>query len=233
MGEQRAIAEALSNMDELLWGLDRLIAKKRDLKQAAMQKLITGKTRLSGFSCEWEFKRLGELIIRLPKTTRPSAAGRAQGKYPFFTNSTKPCDKYLDEFDFDMEAIIANTGGEAYFNYFNGQFAAMADCLVFKTSMLTQFLYFVLKFNEQHINDMGFTGSGIRHLDKKYFFDYELHFPPTLAEQSAIAAVLSDMDTELAALEARRDKTRALKQAMMQELLTGKTRLVPTGGGHA
>ena len=60
-----------------------------------------------------------------------------------------------------------------------------------------------------------------------------MRLPPTTDEQTAIATVLSDMDAELAALEARRDKTRALKQAMMQELLTGKTRLVPAGGAHA
>ena len=226
--EQRAIATVLSDVDGLLGGQDRLIAKRRDLKQAAMQQLLAGKTRLPGFQEGWEAKRLGELIQRLRKTNRPSSAGRTEGKYPFFTNSTKPCDKYLDEFDFNTEAIIANTGGEAYFNYFNGAFAAMADCFVFESRIVTRFLYFALKVIEQRINDTGFTGSGIKHLDKKYFADIELALPPTAAEQTAIAEVLTDMDAELAALEQRREKTRALKQAMMQELLTGRTRLVNT-----
>ena len=224
--EQRAIATALSDVDGLLGGLDRLIAKKRDLKQAAMQQLLTGQTRLTGFHGEWEVKPLGELIFRLKKTTRPSSSGRAEGAYPFFTNTAKPVDKFLDEADFDTEAIIANTGGEAYFNYYNGNFAAMADCFVFKASLVTLFLYYFLKSVERAVNDNGFTGSGIKHLDKKFFYQMEVRCPAELPEQTAIATVLSEMDRELAVLEQRREKTRALKQAMMQELLTGKIRLL-------
>ena len=224
--EQRAIALALSDVDGLLGGLDRLIAKKRDLKQAAMQQLLTGQTRLPGFHGEWEVKRLGEHIVRLKKTTRPSSAGRAEGAYPFFTNTTKPVDRFLDEADFDTEAIIANTGGEAYFNYYNGSFAAMSDCFVFETKIVTRFLYYFLKSVERAVNDNGFTGSGIKHLDKKYFYQMEVRCPAELPEQTAIASVLTEMDAELAALEQRLEKTRALKQAMMQELLTGRTRLV-------
>ena len=224
--EQRAIATALSDVDGLLGGLDRLIAKKRDLKQAAMQQLLTGQTRLPGFHGEWEVKRLGEHIVRLKKTTRPSSAGRAEGAYPFFTNTTKPVDRFLDEADFDTEAIIANTGGEAYFNYYNGSFAAMSDCFVFETKIVTRFLYYFLKSVERAVNDNGFTGSGIKHLDKKYFYQMEVRCPAELPEQTAIASVLTEMDAELAALEQRLEKTRALKQAMMQELLTGRTRLV-------
>ena len=224
--EQRAIATALSDVDGLLGGLDRLIAKKRDLKQAAMQQLLTGQTRLTGFHGEWEVKPLGELIFRLKKTTRPSSSGRAEGAYPFFTNTAKPVDKFLDEADFDTEAIIANTGGEAYFNYYNGNFAAMADCFVFKASLVTLFLYYFLKSVERAVNDNGFTGSGIKHLDKKFFYQMEVRCPAELPEQTAIATVLSEMDGELAVLEQRREKTRALKQAMMQELLTGKIRLL-------
>ena len=224
--EQLAIGMALSDVDGLLGGLDRLIAKKRDLKQAAMQQLLTGQTRLPGFHGEWEVKPLGELIFRLKKTTRPSSSGRAEGAYPFFTNTTKPVDKFLDEADFDTEAIIANTGGEAYFNYYNGNFAAMADCFVFKASLVTLFLYYFLKSVERAVNDNGFTGSGIKHLDKKFFYQMEVRCPAELPEQTAIATVLSEMDRELAVLEQRREKTRALKQAMMQELLTGKIRLL-------
>jgi type I restriction enzyme S subunit len=77
------------------------------------------------------------------------------------------------------------------------------------------------------------AGSTISHLYQKDFVSFSFLAPATLAEQTTIATVLSDMDAELAALEQRRDKTRALKQAMMQELLTGKTRLVPAGGAHA
>lgn len=224
--EQHAIASALSDVDSLICSLDQLISKKRDIKQATMQQLLTGQTRLPGFHGKWEVKRLGELIVRLKKTIRPSSSGRSEGTYPFFTNTTKPVDRYLDEADFDTEAIIANTGGEAYFNYYNGSFAAMADCFVFETRLVTRFLYYFLKSVERAVNDNGFTGSGIKHLDKKYLNQMEVRCPSDLPEQTAIAEVLSDMDAEIAALEQRRDKTRDLKQGMMQELLTGRIRLL-------
>jgi len=224
--EQRAIATALSDVDALLNSLDRLIAKKRDLKQAAMQQLLTGQTRLQGFHIQWQRGYLGELIIPQKKTKRPSSVGRDSGTYPFFTNITKPVDRFLDESDFNIEAIIANTGGEAYFNYHNGSFAAMADCFVFKTTLSTKYLYYFLKLNEQAININGFTGSGIKHLDKKFFAQFDVRYPSDFVEQNAIAEVLTEMDKELAALEKQRNKTAAHKQGMMQELLTGRTRLV-------
>jgi type I restriction enzyme, S subunit len=224
--EQRAIAQALSDVDALIAGLDRLIAKKSDIKKATMWRLINGTTRIPGFSSAWKEERLGDLIIKLRKTTRPSSAGRESGSFPFFTNTTKPVERYLDVADFDTEAIIANTGGEAYFNYYNGRFAAMSDCMVLEARINTKYLYYFLKLREQSINCDGFTGSGIKHLDKKYFRNIALSYPTEIDEQNAITSVLTDMDAEIFALEARRDKTRALKEGMMQELLTGKTRLL-------
>ena len=231
--EQRAIAEALSDVDGLLGGLDRLIAKKRDLKQAAMQQLLTGQTRLPGYSGEWETKRLGDRVTRLPKTKRLSSDGKLEGRYPFFTNSTQPVDRYLDEKDFDQEAIIANTGGVAYFDYFNGPFAAMADCMVLSAQDNVKWLFYLLKTLEPFINNIGFTGSGIKHLDKEFFFDLNVHIATSPEEQAAIAGTLTAMDLELGALAARRDKTRALKHGMMQELLTGRIRLVEAKALHA
>jgi len=224
--EQGAIATALGDVDGLLDGLDRLIAKKRDLKQAAMQQLLTGQTRLPGFHGEWELKPLGAITARLPKTTRLSSDGKPEGRFPFFTNSTQPVDKYLDDKDFDQEVIIANTGGVAYFDYFNGPFAAMSDCMVLIAQINTKWLFYLLKSLEYSINNQGFTGSGIKHLDKEYFFDLSIRIPKSSEEQASIAYILTDIDSELGALEARRDKTRELKQGMMQELLTGRTRLL-------
>ena len=233
VSEQRAIAEALSDVDGLLSGLDRLIAKKRDLKQAAMQQLLTGQTRLPGFSGEWETKRLGDRVTRLPKTKRLSSDGKLEGHYPFFTNSTQPVDRYLDEKDFDQEAIIANTGGVAYFDYFNGPFAAMADCMVLSAQDNVKWLFYLLKTLEPLINNTGFTGSGIKHLDKEFFFDLNVHIATSPEEQAAIAGTLTAMDSELGALLARRDKTRLLKHGMMQELLTGRIRFVEAEALHA
>ena len=224
--EQRAIAETLSDVDALLGGLDRLIAKKRDLKQAAMQQLLTGQTRLSNFNTNWKTQWLGHLTEKLAKTNRPASAGKQKGKFPFFTSSTGPCERFLDEADFNGEAIIANTGGLAFFNFHNGPFAASCHCLVLRSLIETRFLFQLLKMSESRINAQCFVGSGLKVLDRTSFEELEVLVPENREEQTAIAAVLTDMDAELAALEQRRAKTRALKQGMMQELLTGRTRLV-------
>lgn len=224
--EQSGIAKALSNIDALLYSLDSYIAKKRNLKQAAMQQLLTGNIRLPGFHIKWQSKHLSELIVPQKKTSRPSSEGKFFGAYPFFTNTTKPVDRFIDNCDFDTEAIIANTGGEAYFNYYNGGFAAMADCFVFKTSLAAKYLYYFLKLNQQAININGFTGSGIKHLDKKFFAKLVVPYPIESAEQNAIAEVLTVIDSELTALEKQRMKITVLKEGMMQELLTGRTRLI-------
>lgn len=226
LDEQRAIATVLSDIDALLVAQDKLIVKKRGIKQAAMQELLKGDKRLPGFTGKWEVGNLKAIISPLKKTRRLSSAGKNEGIYPFFTNTTKPVDKFLDEIDFDTEAIIANTGGEAYFNYYNGKFTAMSDCFVFETNLETRYVYYFLKNIEGKVNDTGFTGSGIKHLDKKLFYKIQLTFPASLQEQSAIADVLSDMDAEVSALEKQRDKIKAIKQGMLYQLLNGRIRLI-------
>ena len=144
-----------------------------------MQKILTGNDRLPNFNGTWEFKKLGDHIIKFKKLNAYPVTEKIKVDI-IFTNSTKPCDKYLDVYDFDMEAIIANTGGEAHFNYYNGKFAAMSDCFVFKTNLVTQFLYYLLKYYENYIDDICFAGSGIKHLDKKYLVILKFMYPQIL-----------------------------------------------------
>lgn len=244
--EQRAIAAALSDMDALLVGLDRLIAKKRDLKQAAMQKLLTGQTRLPGFQGEWEMRLLPDLAdIRsggTPSTNDPSAW---DGDIPWCT----PTDitalagrKYLSnttrritEHGLKQSSAEVIPAGSIVMT----SRATIGECAIntvpmttnqgFKNfvpfeSVDTEFLYYLLT-----IQKAGFIslcgGSTFLEIGKTQLRSYGVRVPADKTEQTAIAKVLSDMDAELAALEARRDKTRALKQGMMQELLTGRTRL--------
>jgi type I restriction enzyme S subunit len=244
--EQRAIAAALSDVDDLLAKLDQFIAKKRDLKQAAMQQLLTGQTRLPGFSGEWEVKRLGNVAIFLKGKGLPKSA-----LVPF---GAEPCIHYGELFTRYPEtigAIISRT------NNSRDTFRSVANDVLMPTSDVTPrglakascvtvddvilggdilvirtdrkricgtFLSYVIRREEEQVLQL-VTGSTVFHLYgsdmKKFTFSM-----PLLPEQTAIATVLSNMDAELAALEARRDKTRALKQGMMQELLTGRIRLV-------
>ena len=234
--EQRNIAEALSDVDALLGGLDRLIAKKRDLKQAAMPQLLTGQTRLPGFHGEWEVKTLQESTECLDGVRVPlNEAQRAQrkGDYPY-CGANGVLD-YVNSYVIDDEIILmAEDGG--YFDEYEHRPIAYrmsgkcwvnnhAHILKAKPGFDQGFIFYSLV----HKNILPFLASGTRaKLNKSEMNKIKVRVPADLPEQTAIAAVLSDMDAELAALEQLRDKTRVLKQGMMQELLTGRTRLVST-----
>jgi len=250
--EQRAIAAALSDVDALLEGLTRLIAKKRDLKQAAMQQLLTGQTRLPGFIGEWEMKRLGDVAEIVsggtPKTGLP-AYWDGDIKWCTPTDITGTAGKYLSETARTISTLgLAScsarllpagalllcsraTIGEI-------KIATSAICtnqgfksIICNRDVSNEFLYYKLHTMKPQMVERA-IGSTFLEISKKDTVALEVELPD-LDEQTAIATVLSDMDAELAALEARRDKTRALKQAMMRELLTGKTRLVSPEVAHA
>jgi len=249
--EQRAIAEALSDVDGLLGGLDRLIAKKRDLKQAAMQQLLTGQTRLPGFHGEWDQVKLGSLFS--------FKNGLNKGK-EFFGYGT-PIVNYMDVFgntgilcsklegrvsltkqeikNFDvrkgdvlftrtsetpeeigMASVILDEPDETVFSGFVLRGRPKNDilCDVFKA-----YCFRAPLVRNQIISKASYT---TRALTNGRILSAVTLSVPTKAEQTAIAEVLTEIDAELAALGQRREKTRALKQAMMQELLSARTRLV-------
>ena len=253
--EQRAIAEALSDVDGLLGGLDRLIAKKRDLKQAAMQQLLTGQTRLPGFHGDWEVKRLGDFGKCLrgvsykgdsdlsthdtPHTKRLLRSNNVQNavvvtdEVQFVSGARVSAHQILQQDDIlicmanGSKALVGKAGifmlsdGHEYtFGAFMGCFRTNAT----ESNPAFVFYLFLTARYRDYINNL-LAGSSINNLRPSSIESLEFSTPPH-PEQTAIASVLSEMDGELAVLEQRREKTRALKQAMMQELLTGRTRLV-------
>jgi type I restriction enzyme S subunit len=251
--EQRAIATVLSDVDALLGGLDRLVAKKRDLKQAAMQQLLTGQTRLPGFHGEWEVKQLDELgscfAGGTPSTTRPDYWGGDVLWLP----SGRVQNNILGE-PSDSEVRITRRGlaesaakrikphsvlvaitGATCANVALLQFEAAANQSVVAVEPFdganASFLFYSLLMERAQILSRQ-SGSAQGGINLKAVKAITIRYPSP-REQTAIAGVLSDMDAELSALEARRDKTRALKQGMMQELLTGRTRVAPAGGAYA
>ena len=257
--ERRAIATALSDVDALLGGLTRLIAKKRDLKQATMQQLLTGETRLPGFSGNWELKRLGELgatfggIVGKAK----SDFGHGDAQYIPFMNvmgNVVIDTNFLERVDImPGESQNPVQSGDLFFNGSSETAREVGMCALLTKQIdnlyLNSFCFgFRLRtgadaigrflasfFRSRQGRDLlaSLAQGAIRYnLSKRALLSVRCPCP-TIEEQTAIADVLSDMDAELAALEARRDKTRDLKQAMMQELLTGRTRLVAVGGAHA
>jgi len=245
--EQRAIATALSDVDALLDGLNRLIAKKRDLKQAAMQQLLTGQTRLPGFSGGWEMRRLGEIAdIRSGGTPSTGDAAAWDGDIQWCT----PTDitalagkKYLYETNRRITEHGLKTSSAELIparSVVMTSRATIGECAINTVPVTTnqgfknfapsdvvdvEFLYYLLQTQKQGFISLC-GGSTFLEIGKGQLREYEIFIPKAKAEQTAIASILSDMDAELTALEARLTKTRALKQAMMQELLTGRIRLL-------
>ena len=248
--EQRAIATALSDVDALLGGLDRLIAKKRDLKQAALQQLLTGQTRLPGFHGEWKVKRLGDVISHCfsgatPRRNRPEFY---RGSIRWITSGELNYNVIVDTIEkISNEAVaetnlavvpegtflMAITGLEA--ERTRGACAIVGapsttnqSCMaVFPTaSLVSKYLFHYYVFRGKELALQYCQGTKQQSYTARLVKQLPIALPPSPEEQHAIAAVLSDMDAELTVLEARRDKTRALKQAMIQELLTGRTRLI-------
>ncbi len=212
-------------MDAPIVALDQLIAKKRDLKQAAMQQLLTGKIRLPGFHAEWRtvaFRTIYKTVF--PKSPISSSDGNKVGTYPLFVSGGE-AKRNDTAIYLNTEALILSDGGIFDVRYFSGDFSVTDHCYVVTLRGDMRFYYFWLSLHKSAMDTLTFKGSGLRNLDKTALGNTEVPIPRE-DEQTAIASVLSDMDAELATLEQRRDKTRAVKQGMMQELLTGRTRLV-------
>lgn len=249
--EQCAIGEILSDMDALLDGLERQIAKKRDLKQAAMQQLLTGQARLPGFSGSWKTKTLGE-IATIKDGTHQTPQYVASG-IPFYsveqvTSGDFTNTKFIseEEHKFLTKAFKIEKG-----DILMTRIGSIGDCKLIDWNVNASF-YVSLALLKIH---PGNSAEYIAHYSRSMNFqnEVELHSLPSaipkkinlgpisnikmdlpeIDEQTAIASVLTDMDSELEALEQRLVKTRDLKQAMMQELLTGKTRLVTSEAIHA
>ncbi len=248
VAEQHAIAVVLSDVDELIGSLEALIAKKRAIKQATMQQLLTGKARLPGFGGEWETKRLGNLgtfskgrgirrdelgetgvrcvrygeiytryenyvvkpVSRIPQHVADAALPIKHGDLLFAASGETAeeigiCVAYIGE-----EPVYV--GGDIIVLRASGQDA------VYLAHVLNSPVAALQKSRMAQ-------GDAVVHIRGDHLAEVEFPLPP-LPEQRAIAAVLSDMDTAIAALARRLDKTRAIKQGMMQQLLTGRTRLI-------
>jgi type I restriction enzyme, S subunit len=259
--EQEAIATVLYDTDALIASLDKLIVKKRDIKQATMQQLITGKMRLPWFSGElnlcykqtevgvvpadWEVKKLGDVAeIYRGASPRPIEDTKWFNEYSNIgwvrisdvTNSVK--------FLYDTTQNLSEQGVKQS-RFVKRENLIMSICATVGKPIITkkdvcihdgfvifenpkvniEYLYYYLSLIENNWSKSGQTGSQMN-LNTTIIENEDISFPTNPEEQAAIASTLSNMDAEIAELEKKRNKTRALKQGMMRELLTGKTRLI-------
>ena len=231
IAEQRAIAEALSDVDGLIAALDKKIAKKRLIKQGAMQQLLTGKTRLPGFTDKWIKCELLTVCNVLDNRRVPlNDEQRTSGIYPYC--GANGIVDYIDRYIFDEDLIlIAEDGGNfdqyetrpiAY--WMSGKYWVNNHAHVLKAKNEYNQRYIFYQLEHKDITDYIVGGTRTK-LTRAQLDKIEISIPFTYAEQQAIATILSDMDKEIADLEAQRDKYRLLKSGMMQKLLTGQIRL--------
>lgn len=250
LSEQKRIAAVLSNADNLIANVENRIAKKRAVKQGAMQELLTGKKRLPGFSGDWKEVKLGEIGELYSGLTGKTAAyfGHGDAFYITFLNvlSNVVIDtKQVDKVDIGLnEKQHGVKRGDLFFNVSSETPEEVAMCAVLLRDMphtyLNSFccgfrlnsdsnlpLYISYYFNSEVGREI------VRHcaqgltrynLSKKAFLSVSMDWPELL-EQQAIAKVLSSMDAEIANLERKLEKLKLIKQGMMQDLLTGKVRL--------
>ncbi len=245
--EQEAIATALSDIDALITNLEKLIAKKKAIKQGAMQELLTGKRRLPGFGGAWEIVRLGDHCAVLrggsPRPIQAYLTSSPQGANWIKIGDVREGDKYITATAeriieagisrsrevFVGDFILSNSMsfGRPYILKIDG--CIHDGWLViqnYQDSFDQQYLYYVLgsdMVKSQYISMA--AGSSVQNLNKEKVGNVMLH-KPDIEEQHSIAAILSDMDEEISKYEHQLRKYKGVKQGMMSELLTGRIRLV-------
>ncbi len=243
--EQASIATALSDVDSLISALTKKIEKKKAIKQGLMQQLLTGKKRLPEFGEKWVEIELGQHSIMnsggTPSTANPEYYG---GKIPFLSiNDITNAGKFIYETEKTItEEGLKNSSARLFKKgtIMYAMYASVGKCAITKiriscsqailginvdSTLDADFLYYYLVSIQDDVLNYGQTGTQTN-LSKQIISSFILNVPSSKAEQTAIANILSDCDSEIAALEEKRDKYKEIKQGMMQQLLTGKIRLI-------
>lgn len=226
--EQNAIATALSDADALIDALEQSIVKKRQIKQGAMQELLTGKRRLPGFTGKWANWELGKVLVVTHGKSQKFVED-PNGEYPILASGGKIGT--ANQFIYNKPSILIGRKGTIDKpQYMDRPFWAV-DTLFYtqvNQNNILKFIYYIFFLIPWHNYN---EASGVPSLNAKTIESILVKLPPPdengkPKEQTAIANILSDMDDEIAALEAKLAKARQIKIGMMQELLTGRIRLV-------
>lgn len=222
MKEQTAIAEALSDIDGLISSLQKLIEKKKAIKQGTMQELLTGKKRLPGFYKEWRIVQIGETLSIGHGQSQKTVENRF-GKYPIL--ATGGCIGYANDFLWDKPSVLIGRKGTIdkpqYADYPFWTIDTLFYTKIFDGYDAKFIYYKFCMIDWQQYNE----ASGVPSLNATTIENLQI-IVPEKDEQQAIAQILSDMDSEIEQLEKKLAKYQQIKQGMMQELLTGRIRLV-------
>lgn len=232
LNEQLKIAEILSTWDDAIASTEKLIANSEMQKKALMQQLLTGKKRLLDengvrFSGEWESNELQKIsTITKGKQLNKSILTKT-GKYPVINGGIEPSG-YSPNYNTDANTITISEGGNScgFIGYQTTNFWCGGHCYYLSALKINKpFLFQALKFNESKIMTLR-VGSGLPNIQKKAIESYSIDYPHQVNEQEKIAKVLSNADREIELLKAKLEHLKQEKKALMQQLLTGKRRVV-------
>jgi type I restriction enzyme S subunit len=227
--EQQAIATALSDVDELITNLEKLIAKKKAIKQGAIQQLLTppnkGGKRLEGYSGEWVETTLGQ-VCNIKKGQLITDSTRVNGDIPVIAGGKTPAYYHNKPNRFGKTITISGSGASAGYVSFHASPIFASDCSTIEEhkEYSIEFLFYFLQLLQDRIYKMQ-TGGAQPHIHPSDLNPIKIDLPKK-AEQEAIANILREMEMEIFSLESKHKKAESIKQGMMQELLTGKTRLI-------
>lgn len=224
--EQTVIATTLSDIDALIENLDKLINKKQNIKLGVMQELLTGKNRLTGFNEEWLLKKLGD-VAEIHKGQLITEKTAIQGHIPVIAGGVAP-SYYHNQSNRGKNTItVSASGANAGFVAFHQSPIFASDCSTIEDNPKyeVKFIYFSLLLSQNKIFNLQ-TGGAQPHVYPEQLKAFEISLPACKREQTAIADILTDIDTEIKVLEQKLQKYRMIKQGMMQVLLTGKIRLI-------
>lgn len=221
LDEQKVVAGRLGSADQLIESLKRLVSKKQAIKQGMMQELLTRKTRLSGFKGSWSVEKLGN-ILRVRHGRSQAQVEKANGRYPILATGGE-----IGRTDTPIyshpSVLIGRKGTIDRPQYRDEPFWTVDTLFYTEISSRAVPLYVFYLFKTIDWKSMN-EASGVPSLGSSRIESIEIALPP-LEEQKTIAQVLQDADEEISALELRLESARNIKQGMMQELLTGRTRL--------
>lgn len=240
--EQQNIASALSSIDKLIDDLGRTIQKKQRIREGAMEELLSGKKRLPGFTEEWVEKKIGEVCNTASGGT-PSRSNPKYytGKIKWFTTAELNDGWLLDSMEHISEEAIKNSSAKIFkegtllmamygatigkLGILSSEAATNQACCAFESKeMDIIFLFYFLFAKRQQILSLG-AGAGQPNICQQIIKNIPINIPP-IKEQHAIADILTSMDDEISLLESERAKYEQIRSGMMEELLTGKKRLI-------
>lgn len=226
IGEQKKIAEILGTWDRAIEELTDLIAEKKELKRGLMQLLLTGTQRLPGFTKPWKKTKLHD-VAKISKGTQLNRLNMLEEGYPVY-NGGMIESGFTNEYNNGADTIIISEGGNScgFVNFIKTKFWAGGHCytVICHDCVNKSFLYQLLKYNENKLMNLR-VGSGLPNIQQKALNKFPLLLPNDLAEQKAIADVLSKADSEIDLLNQQLDVLKEQKRGLMQKLLTGEMRV--------